>query len=64
MLVKRGDVNCSGITEDASAAVGSLGGETSITSSEITRLVLENMTNLGRGVVAGMFFISIIVSDK
>ena len=64
MLVKRGGVNCSGITEDASAAVGSLGGETSITSSEITRLVFEYMSNLGRGVVAGMFFISIMVADK
>ena len=61
---KKGDVNCSGITEDASAAVGSLGGETSITSSEITRLVFEYMSNLGRGVVAGMFFISIMVADK
>ena len=64
MLVKRGDVKCSGITEDASAAVGSLGGETSITSSEITRLVFEYMSNLGRGVVAGMFFISIMIADK
>jgi len=54
----------SGITEDASAAVGSLGGETSITSSKITRLVFEYMSNLGRGVVAGMFFISIMVADK
>ena len=61
---KKGGVNCSGITEDASAAVGSLGGETSITSSEITRLVFEYMSNLGRGVVAGMFFISIMVADK